>query len=326
MSTKRIIYVMALALLSSAFLSAGMIVNSLNAFNGASWAWTAALRYLLALPVLFIIVTFRGGLKSLMIVIKKIPLTFIIWGCLGFGIYYALLSYGVSIAPGWLVTAAFMTTVLAGIILAPLIYDDHRAQVSKKAVILSLALVLSLALMQLDRIKNIENVGLALASAAMAVVAAFLWPLGNRKMLLKLEKAEIVLDPMQRVLGMSIGSIPILLVLSVYGFCSSGMPTTTQLETSFLAVLLAGVIGSVLFFKAMQLAGKDYFTLLTVEALQATSVLFTLFGEMVFKHSAWPGFYGTIGFIFMGLILAAYGYISFKANRNLPWRGAFGKV
>ncbi|WP_442590888.1 multidrug resistance efflux transporter family protein [Pedobacter sp. AW31-3R] len=308
----KIIKAISLGILSALFLSSGIIVNSLNAYHGGSWAWTASLRYLLLLPVLIVLVLLRGNLSDLIRSFKKIPVTFLLWGNLGFGGYYALLSYAIRIAPGWLVTAGFMTTVLAGILIAPFIYDDHRAKISKKALTLSSFLVISLVTMQFDHIAKLEHLPELLLSLGMALLAAFLWPLGNRKLMLDLERKEIKLDPMQRVLGMTVGSLPILIALSLYGFYTSGAPSSLQLKSSFIAVLFSGVVGSTLFFKALQMVSKNQFALMTVEATQVTGVLFTLFGEMIFKGTPWPGFYGNLGFAMMALSLGCYSWLSIK--------------
>jgi len=313
----KVIKAIVLGVLSSMFLSSGIIVNSLNAFHGGSWAWTASLRYLLLLPVLVVLVMVRGKMGKLIFAFKEIPLTFLIWGNIGFGGYYALLSYAIRIAPGWLVTAGFMTTVLAGILIAPFIYDDHRKVISKKALLLSTFLVISLITLQFDHLSKLQHLSQLALSIGMALVAAFLWPLGNRKLMLKLERKDLQLDPMQRVLGMTIGGLPILIGLAVYGFYTSGAPSPLQLKSSFIAVLLSGVVGSTLFFKALQMVSKNQFALLTVEATQVTGVLFTLFGEMIFKGTPWPGFYGNLGFAIMALSLCCYAWLSIR-KVNVP--------
>lgn len=316
MPRKKIIYAFILALMSTMFLSSGLIINSLNSYRGNNWAWTASLRFLLSVPVLFILVCARGKFMGLVNAMKKLPKTFLLWGNLGFGVYYALLSYAIVMIPGWLVTAGFMTTVLAGVLIAPFIYDDHRATISKKAIILSVLLVIGLLVMQMERLSHLENLGLAISGILMAILAGFLWPLGNRKLMLKLEKEQITLDATQRILGMTIGALPILICLAVYGFYTSGFPSVMQLETSFLAVLLSGVVGSVLFFKAMQMVSKNQIALLTVEAIQVVGVLFTLLGEMVIKGTVWPGFYGNLGFLLMGVGLCSYGFLALNSKYN----------
>lgn len=307
-----------LGILSTLFLSTGLIVNSLNTFHGAHWAWTASLRFLLLLPVLTALLLLRGKLGPLLSTLRRMPGTFLLWGNLCFGGYYALLSYAIRLAPGWLVTAGFMTTVLAGLLLSPFIYRDHRAVISKKALLLSVLLVVCLFTLQLGRIEGValSHMGLGIA---LSLVAAFLWPLGNRKLLLALENEHVQLDPMQRVLGMTIGSLPMLIALSVWGYLSSGAPTTMQLESSFVAVLFSGVLGGVLFYKAMQMAGQNKMALLTVEATQIFGVLFTLLGEMLFKGVPWPGLYATIGFSAMFGVLIIYMVLASRPAKNSVW-------
>lgn len=316
MSRRKIAYALCLAIISTFFLSTGLIINSLNAYKGNNWAWTASLRYLLAVPVLVIIVLFRGKLNGLLLAFKKMPLTFILWGNLGFGVYYALLSYAIGMIPGWLVTAGFMTTVLAGVLICPLIYDDHRAMISKKALLLSSLLVSGLLIMQMDRIRQLEHITLTVLGIGMAILAAFLWPLGNRKLMLKLEQEQISLDPIQRILGMTIGGLPILLLLAAYGFYSAGAPSLLQLETSFLAVLSSGVIGTILFFKAMQLVSKNHLGMLAVESTQVLGVFFTLIGDMLIKGTPWPGLFGNLGFLIIGLALICYAVLSLNRRYN----------
>lgn len=320
MSRSRILYALALAVLSTFFLSSGLIINSLNAHQGNHWAWTASLRFLLAVPVLFVLVAVRGKFMALLQAMRKMPMTFVLWGNLGFGVYYALLSYAIGLVPGWLVTAGFMTTVLAGVLISPFIYQDHRAQISKRALLLSSVLVLGLLIMQFDRISSLEHASISIAGIGMAIIAAFLWPLGNRKLMLKLEENQIPLDPMQRILGMTIGGLPILFLLALYGYYSSGMPSLMQLETSFLAVLLSGVVGTVLFFKAMQMVSRNHMALLAVEATQVIGVLFTLLGEMFFKGTNWPGVYGNLGFLVISVALSAYCILSLgrRSAASLP--------
>ena len=41
------------------------------------------------------------------------------------------------------------------------------------------------------------------------------------------------LDTFQRVLGMAIGSLPITILLSIYGFSTTGIPTSSQMLQGF---------------------------------------------------------------------------------------------
>lgn len=53
------------------------------------------------------------------------------------------------------------------------------------------------------------------------VIAAFAYPLGNRRMF---EEYGGRLDTFQRVLGMTLASLPFWLILATYGWWSDGLP------------------------------------------------------------------------------------------------------
>lgn len=314
MQRKQIIIAIGLAIISTFFLSIGLIINSLMAYKGYNWAWTASLRFLLLLPPLSIIITVRKKLNPFWVVARQMPGTFLLWGCLGFGIFYGLLAFASTFAPGWLVIAAFMTTVLAGLLIAPYIYQDHRAVISKKTLLLSGFLVIGLLIMQLDKLTTLHQFWPVVLSITMALIAAFLWPLGSRKILIELEQRNLHLDPMQRVLGMTIGSLPVLLALAAYGYHVSGPPGRMQLISAFVAVVFSGLIGFVLYYKSLQMVKLHPIALATVEATQVCMVFFTLFGEMIFKGTHWPGIYGDVGFLIMLLGLSCYCFLSLKQD------------
>ena len=62
------------------------------------------------------------------------------------------------------------------------------------------------------------------------------------------------LDTFQRVLGMAIGSLPITILLGVYGFSTTGIPTSSQMLQGLLLALCSGVIATMTFFFATDLA------------------------------------------------------------------------
>jgi hypothetical protein len=213
-----------------------------------------------------------------------------------------------------LVTAGFMTTCMAGLLIAPFIYTDKRANISPKALVLSFFLVAGLLIMQFDRISSLHDFNLIKFSIGLAIAAAFLWPLGNRMLLLKLEQRNLILDPMQRVLAMTIGSLPVLIGLAIYGYLTSGAPSAMQVKSSFIAVLISGVCGTIIFFKALKTASPNQWVLATAEATQVTGVFFTMLGEIMIKGTKWPGFYGNLGFLIMAASLAIYGWLCFKTE------------
>ncbi|GER66567.1 hypothetical protein BpJC7_01450 [Weizmannia acidilactici] len=132
--------------------------------------------------------------------------------------------------------------------------------------------------MQLEQAGRISLHQIALGVLPV-LVATFAYPLGNRKMM---EICEGRLDTFQRVLGMTLASLPFWFILSLYCLYTSGPPAETQIIQSDIVAIFSGVIATVLFFKATDLVRGDMAKLLLVEATQSLEVLFALFGEMVF--------------------------------------------
>lgn len=84
----------------------------------------------------------------------------------------------------------------------------------------------------------------AVAGLVPVLVAAFLYPLGNRKMM---NICHHNVDTLQRVLNMTLASLPFWLLLSLVAYQRVGWPSTTQVEQSVLVALFSGVIGTLLF-------------------------------------------------------------------------------
>lgn len=316
MEEKRVIKAILLGILGNLFLSAGLVVNSLMATTDSHWAWTASLRYLLLLPMLLIIVLAQRKAKPLMSIFIGNGKMFLIWGNISFGVFYGFLTYASLFGPGWLVAAGFETTILAGLLLSPIIYNDHRAKIPANAFILSSVLVVCIMIMQVDRLSTIDDFKAVSESLLFSLVAAFLWPLGNRKLMLAMELKNIQLNSFQRVLGMTIGSLPSLILLAIFGFYEYGFPGKYQLTTSVFAALLSGVVGSVLFYRAIQLVKSNAVALATVEATQVTTIFFTLFAEVFIKGMAWPGFIGISGCVLMIISLIYYSLYSIKNTKS----------
>lgn len=122
------------------------------------------------------------------------------------------------------------------------------------------------------------------------------------------------LDTFQRVLGMAIGSLPITILLGIYGFSTTGIPTSNQMLQGFLLALCSGVIATMTFFFATDLA-KDNLSLLgAVEATQAGTMVFTVLGEIIFLNGSLPGGLSLIGMIIIMLGMVANSIL----NRSVP--------
>ncbi|EOP49840.1 multidrug resistance efflux transporter family protein [Bacillus pseudomycoides] len=308
-----------LGILSSAFFSATFIINRAMNVSGTSWAWTASFRFLFALPILFLIVLFRKNLRPLWSEMRKHPFAWLGWGSLaGIG-FYSLLSFAAVFSPAWLVAGTWQVTILAGLLLSPLFFitietktgtKRVRGKIPLRSLYVSLFIIIGVICMQATEAGHITATQF-ISGFLPIVLAAFLYPFGNRKMM------EVVggrLDTFQRVLGMAIGSLPIAIILAIYGFRATGIPTSGQMLQGFLLALCSGVIATMTFFFATDLA-KDNLSLLgAVEATQAGTMIFTVLGEMIFLNGSFP-----IGLSLIGMIIIMAGMVANSIlNRSVP--------
>lgn len=311
-----------LGILSSAFFSATFIINRAMNVSGTSWAWTASFRFLFALPILFLIVLFRKNLGGLWSEMRKHPFAWIGWGSLaGIG-FYSLLSFAAVFSPAWLVAGTWQVTILAGLLLSPLFFitietktgtKRVRGKIPLRSLYVSLFILIGVICMQATEAGHITATQF-ISGFLPVVLAAFLYPFGNRKMM------EVVggrLDTFQRVLGMAIGSLPIAVILGIYGFWETGIPTSGQMLQGFLLALCSGVIATMTFFFATDLA-KDNLSLLgAVEATQAGTMVFTVLGEIIFLNGSFP-----IGLSLIGMVIIMAGMVTNSIlNRSVPVAG-----
>lgn len=284
-------------IIASLFLSSTFIINSVLANSGGYWAWTAVLRSLFLIPILAVVLLFSGKLKPLLSAIRIQPMIFVRWGVLGFGVLYASLALASLFSPGWMVAAVFQINILAGMLLSPYIYTDHRRNVPKKPLLISALIVTGVFIMQLEKLNQVHSAQAALLSFLLVLAGAVVWPVGNRKLLVDLEKKNIQLDATQRVLGMTIGSLPLLIALSLMGFARAGLPAFSQCEASFYSALFSGFLGGVGFYHATQMVKNQPAALAAVEATQVFEIFFALIGEMMLTGASFPGFYGVLGML-----------------------------
>ncbi len=122
------------------------------------------------------------------------------------------------------------------------------------------------------------------------------------------------LDTFQRVLGMAIGSLPIAIILGIYGFWATGIPTSGQMLQGFLLALCSGVIATMTFFFATDLAKNNLALLGAVEATQAGTMVFTVLGEIIFLNGSFP-----TGLSLIGMIIIMTGMVvNSSLNRSVP--------
>ncbi|NDK55488.1 DMT family transporter [Pontibacter fetidus] len=294
-----------MGVVASVFFCSTYVFNSFISVANGHWAWTVSLRTIFLLVILLGILQIKDQLKPLWRILLKMPGTWVFWGSIWFGLVYVLLTAAASFGPGWLVAGVFQFTIVAGILLSPFLYKDSRAKIPVRALLLSILILVGIALMQWSQRNGSYSDAQLLICIVLVLLAAVIWPLANRKMLLFVEEQGYELNAMQRVAGTAMGSLPALFILMGIGYYQAGLPGQTQLWAVFVIALSSGVIGTILFFKATHLARTDSAALAAVEATQSIEILATVTGEVLLLGIAWPNLTGNVGMLLVtgGLIL-----------------------
>jgi hypothetical protein len=137
-----------IALLSALFFTCTYLLNRAAAERGGHWIWTAALRYLITLPIMLSVMPWQGGAKPVWRAIRAHPGPWLLWSGVGFVLFYLLLSFAAASGPSWLVAGTFQLTVIAGMLCAPFLYDDARARIPVPAFAAGLVVIAGVLLMQ----------------------------------------------------------------------------------------------------------------------------------------------------------------------------------
>jgi hypothetical protein len=268
--------------------------------GGGAWEWTASLRYLMLAPLLAAIVGARRGLAPVLAALRAQPTRWLLWSTIGFGLFYAPMAFATSAGPAWLLAGTWQVTILAGVLLAPVLYDDERAVIPRGAVGGALVVLAGVALMQAEHVRGV-GAGVLLVGVLPVVVAAFAYPAGNRK---TMELAGGQLDTWQRILAMVVASLPFWVALSAAGLVHAGAPAGAQLGRSAVVAVLSGLLATALFFAATARVRHHPARLAAVEATQSGEVVFAAGLEAVLLGAGLPSPLAWIG---IALIVAGIG-------------------
>ncbi len=133
--------------------------------------------------------------------------------------------------------------------------------------------------------------------------------LATSKLLKKVPQvtSPLLSNPLHKVWLMSLGSLPMWLVLGV--IVQPPAPSVSQMTISFLVALMAGVLGTTTFLHARSLA-KQPQQLAAVDATQGSEIIFALLGGMLLLHTPMPS-----GLSFVGIALVIIGLVLFAKQR-----------
>ncbi|WP_439649405.1 DMT family transporter [Lentibacillus daqui] len=281
--------------------------------DGGSWVWSASLRFLFMLPMLLVIVGYQRNVKPVFQHIWRHPVPWLLWSTVGFGLFYAPLTFASIYGPGWLVAATFQLTIIAGSLLVPFLSKEKVKQtIPIQQILISLIILFGIFVMQLEHATVVPFKSVLLCVIPL-IVSAFSYPLGNRKMM---QLVDGELNTFQRILGMTIASMPFWFILSIYGMISHGLPSSGQMLQTFIVAVSSGIIATVLFFYATELVQHDNQKLAAVEATQSGEVIFTLLGELVFLHAPLPQVFSFVGILLVVIGMILHSVISALEKRK----------
>ena len=282
---------------ASFFFAFTFVLNRSMNLAGSSPLWSAALRYLLLTPILLVVLLPGGRYRTVLRQIASAPGPWLLWSTVGFGLFYLPLTLASSFGASWFVAACWELTIPAGILLTPL----FGRPIPLRTLLCSLVVVAGVFVLQLQSGGAGDSLFVCIA---LLLIAAFSYPLGNRKMMARCGGS---LSALERVFGMSLCSLPFWLVVAAAGALTSGAPAPAQLFQSLLVAVFSGIIATALFFKATDLVRENPAQLAAVEATQAGEVLFTLLGGVVLLGDNVPSLSGWIGIALVagGIVLSS---------------------
>lgn len=300
---------LSIGILSAFFFSSTFVLNRAMSLQGGHWVWTASLRYGYMLLLLCLWLLLTRQVRILTGAIHEFRKRWLFWtiaGSSGFGVFYALLTFSASFAPGWVVATTWQATILA----SPLVLLLFGRRVPVKGMLFSVLIFAGILLVTVEQ-ANSASLRNVLFGILPVIVAAFAYPFGNQLVWearhgtsagIPRITGPVIDNSIGRVLLMVIGSIPFWIVLIL--ITAPPPPTAGQLLNTAIVAVFSGVIATSLFLYARHQAGTPY-GLAAVDATQSTEVIFSLLGEVVFLHGSWPTLTGSAGVVLAvaGLIL-----------------------
>jgi len=301
-----------LGISASFFFAFTFVLNQQMNVYGGSWLWSSSLRYIFMLPILFIIMIIKNQLYSVLNAIRKKPVQWIAWSTIGFGLFYAPLSFASSYGASWLVAGTWQVTIVAGAIMSPLFFKTIktkngtcriRNKIPRKFLLMSSIILFGIVLMQVEESRTVSGLKILLGIVPV-ILAAFAYPLGNRKMI---EVCDNKFNTFQRVFGMTLCSMPFWIILSFSGVLSVGLPNKEQIVQSLIVAIFSGIIATILFFKATDIVSMDIHKLAVIESTQSGEVIFTLLGGVFIFRDKIPTLIGFLGItlLVIGMILTS---------------------
>lgn len=269
--------------LAALFFSSTFVLNRVVTLDGASAFWLASLRYLFTVPLLGMVLAWRRELRPIVREVLTHPGSWLLWGTVGFGLFYLPITWAARWAPAWLVAGGWQLTIVMGSLVVPFV---DRRRIPYAALWPSLIILVGVGITEWSSYQSIGWLGLgALIPIAIAAVA---YPLGNRQMMRYSREKARGLSVYQRTFGMTLGSLPFWGASMAVGGITSGWPSLGAVEASAAIAIFSGVIATLLFFQATDLAHGNPEWLARIEATQSLEIFFTVLLASLLFSQTWP--------------------------------------
>ena len=99
-------------ILASFFFAFTFILNRSMNLAGGYWMWAASLRYLFTFPILRIMLAGSPSPARVWSAVKEAPVSWLVWSTVGFGLFYAPLTFGSVLGESWLAAATWQLTIV----------------------------------------------------------------------------------------------------------------------------------------------------------------------------------------------------------------------
>lgn len=301
-----------LGVLAALFFSSTFLLNRAMSLAGGHWVWSAALRYAWMILLLGggLLIAGRGTLLVAAFQLLRRHWRFwLLAGSVGFGVFYAGISFAASYAPSWVVATTWQLTVLA----SPLVLLGYGRRVPWRGVLFTLLIFGGIILVNLGQAQAASWQQVALG-ALPVVLSAFAYPWGLQLVWEAGAGGEALggriphiddpalANPFTRVLLLALGSLPFWVIVVL--IAQPPPPAPDQLVNTLLVALFSGVIATSLFLAARHRA-KTAYQLAAVDATQSAEVIFSVAGEALLLGGALPGTLGWAGIALtvVGLVL-----------------------
>lgn len=309
-------FLVLIGLLSGLFFSSTFILNRIMSLEGGHWVWSAALRYAYMIVFLLLLSVLLQGHKAPGRIIRLFLSHWKFWivtGSIGFGGFYSLICFSADHAPGWVVATTWQLTIIATLVVLFFFGRSFGKRIWLfSGIVLSGVLMVNLSHAETASIEDFLLGGIPV------LIAAFCYPTGNQlvweakngnKYLPNIE-SPLLENPFNKVLLLSLGSIPFWLVL--VGVTHPPLPSKGQLINTALVAIFSGIFATSLFLFARNKARKAS-ELAAVDATQSSEVIFAMLAEVLFINAPLPGGMAMAGII---VVFAGLGLFIFYQERD----------